>query len=148
MAEPVHRVPFSRRAIVAGAGAGAAAIGLGALAGCASTETSTPSGSADPSAAPAPTGPVGSTSEVPVGSAKIFAAQQVVVTQAQAGTFAGYSTVCPHQGCAVATVTGASIVCPCHGSAFALDGSVITGPAKRGLNPRDVTVDGEQISVS
>jgi nitrite reductase/ring-hydroxylating ferredoxin subunit/uncharacterized membrane protein len=38
---------------------------------------------------------------------------------------------CAHLGCALHTGTleGDTVVCPCHGSAFALDGTVVRGPA-------------------
>lgn len=55
------------------------------------------------------------------------------------------SAVCTHAGCTVNynKDTG-QIDCPCHGSQFALDGSVIQGPAKRPLTRYDATrEDGE-----
>ncbi len=128
----------SRRAVVIGAGAGLAAA---TVSGCASGI-----GSTDTTAAPAGTA-LGPTSAVPVGSAAIFDAQGVVVTQATTGKFAAFSTVCPHQGCAVSKVEGTAIICPCHGSNFALDGSVVTGPAKSGLAARAVTVAGDELTL-
>lgn len=91
---------------------------------------------------------LGPASEVPVGSARIYADQKVVVTQAAAGSYAAFSTTCPHQGCAVSSVSGGTIVCPCHGSTFALDGSVVQGPATRGLTKENVTVSGGQLTLS
>jgi Rieske Fe-S protein len=140
----------NRRAVVVGAAA--AAVGAGLLAvGCASTRTDPPAdtgaaASSEPAAATP--GALGPASEVPVGSAKIYPERQVVVTQAEPGRFVGLSTTCPHRGCAVATVSGATIICPCHRSTFGLDGSVISGPAPRGLAPREVTVDGDQLSLA
>jgi Rieske Fe-S protein len=61
-------------------------------------------------------------------------------------TFAGYLTrdqgklralaiTCPHLGCSYAFDDGKKhFVCPCHGSEFALDGSVIHGPATSPLS--------------
>jgi Rieske Fe-S protein len=137
-------VPVSRRAVVLGAGA--AAVGVGALvAGCSTVET--PGGA--PVSADDPAGtPVGQVSDVPVGSALIFDAVGVVVTQVTAGSLAAFSTTCPHQGCAVSAVEGTSIVCPCHGSRFALDGTVTTGPATRGLDSRPITVANGQITLA
>jgi nitrite reductase/ring-hydroxylating ferredoxin subunit len=129
---------LSRRTVIVG---GALAIGVGAAA-CAGGPP------ADAPAAAAAGTALGPTSDVPVGSARIFDAQGVVVTQATAGTFAGFSTVCPHQGCAVAKVEGASIVCPCHGSEFGLDGGVTKGPSQRGLTARAVTVKGTDLTVA
>ena len=42
------------------------------------------------------------------------------------------STVCTHLGCIVKTES-AGFECPCHGSRFASDGSVVKGPAPKGL---------------
>jgi nitrite reductase/ring-hydroxylating ferredoxin subunit len=38
---------------------------------------------------------------------------------------------CSHRGCLLhdGKLQGDTIVCPCHGSTFALDGSVLKGPA-------------------
>lgn len=130
--------PLSRRTVV-----GAAAVGAGLLsAGCAT---------AQPGAGPAPAAAAGTSlgpaAEVPVGSAKIFTDQGVVVTQATAGEYAAFSAACPHQGCNVGSVEGTRIICPCHGSAFALDGSVTEGPAKTGLASRPVAVEGDQLTL-
>jgi Rieske Fe-S protein len=135
---------LTRRSVLLGAGA--TAVGAGMLvAGCSTVDTSGSTGtSADE---PAGT-PVGQASDVPVGSGRIFDAVGVVVTQATAGTYAAFSTTCPHQGCAVSAVEGASIVCPCHGSTFALDGSVIRGPAQTGLESRPITVSDGQITLA
>jgi Rieske Fe-S protein len=123
---------------------GGALVGTGlAVAGCAGGPQAEPT-----AATAAPGTALGPTSDVPVGSAKIYTTQQVVVTQATAGTFTGFSTTCPHQGCPVAQVQGATIICPCHGSEFALDGSVVKGPAQTGLTARAVTVSGTTITVA
>ena len=139
MADPA--APLPRRAVVAGAGA--VAVGAGLLATGCST--------APPPAAPADIAagtPVGPAADVPVGGAQIFDAAGVVVTQPTAGSYSAFSTICPHQGCAVSAVQGASIVCPCHNSTFALDGSVTQGPAQGPLEPRPITVQDGQIRLA
>jgi Rieske Fe-S protein len=46
------------------------------------------------------------------------------------------STVCPHEGCSVGWKDEQNVfVCPCHDSSFAPDGSRISGPSLRGLDP-------------
>lgn len=142
MPDRTSPTPLSRRTVVVGAGA----LGAGlVVVGCATEDTGT--GEAAPRTSTAGT-VLGPATEVPVGSAKIYGTQGVVVTQATGGSFAAFSTVCPHQGCAVAAVEGATIVCPCHGSRFALDGSVEQGPATSGLSSRGVTVANDQLTLS
>ena len=46
------------------------------------------------------------------------------------------SAICPHEGCEVAWDQASNrFSCPCHESYFAADGSRISGPARRGLDP-------------
>lgn len=127
--------PLDRRTVVVGAAALTAGL---AVAGCSAATTSAPV---------AADGPLGPTSDVPVGGATIFADRAVVVTQATAGSFAAFSTVCPHQGCNVNAVDGAEIVCPCHDSRFDLSGAVLTGPAQSGLASVPVTVSGTELTL-
>ncbi|WP_458688292.1 Rieske (2Fe-2S) protein, partial [Nocardia tengchongensis] len=54
------------------------------------------------------------TADVPVGGGVILG--DTVVTQPNAGNFLAFSSVCPHQGCAVNAISGGVINCPCHGS--------------------------------
>lgn len=86
---------------------------------------------------------IAKTSEVPVGSGLIVG--DVVVTQAAAGDFKGFSSTCTHAGCTVNEVVDGTINCPCHGSKFNLDGSVAAGPATKPLASQPVTVQGDSI---
>lgn len=89
-----------------------------------------------------------STSQIPVNGGKVFAAQKVVVTQPQQGTFKAFSASCTHRGCTVGSVADGVIHCPCHGSAFsAADGSVKNGPATRPLPPVKIEVEGSSIKL-
>lgn len=46
------------------------------------------------------------------------------------------SAICPHMGCLVHWDPQTNqFDCPCHGSRFAADGSLVRGPALRGLDP-------------
>jgi len=157
--------PTSRRALLIGAG------GVGATVALAACGTGTDDDLGDGANAPVDAGQsagadsgadsgtdggdTGSggdgltTSQVPVGSGVILAAQGVVVTQPAEGQFKAFSNVCTHQGCPVANLDGGTINCTCHFSSFSIsDGSVLSGPASAPLEEKTVTVDGETISVA
>ena len=141
--------PTSRRGVIAGvAGLG---VGLPLLAACGSDGGSSGASGSSGSGGSSTTssGPIATTSEVPVGGGTIFAGEKVVVTQPTSGEFKAFSAVCPHQGCVVSEIKGKDINCPCHGSQFSItDGSVVTGPATEPLAPLKATVDGKDISVA
>jgi Rieske Fe-S protein len=146
----------TRRAVLAGTvGAGAAAVvtacGGGTGSGSATntpTQGTTPDGG-QTSTAPAAGGGLAKTSEIPVGGGKIFDAQKVVVTQPTAGQFKAFSAVCTHAGCNVGSISGGIIKCPCHGSQYSIeDGSVKGGPAPKPLPAKQVTVSGDNITVT
>ena len=50
----------------------------------------------------------------------------------EGGAVYAVSTICTHLGCIVKS-TPEGFQCPCHGSRFALDGSVVKGPAPQSL---------------
>ena len=152
---------MNRRTMVAGTGMIAAAA---AIVGCSSYGSTSAGG-----AAPATTGEsggapegtkrggtpeagqgetLGSPASIPVGGGVVYTSQQLVVTQPEAGTYRGFSAICTHKQCTVGTVADGTINCPCHGSKFAVaDGSVVRGPAKQPLPPREVAVEGNTIRV-
>ncbi len=151
---------ITRRVILTSATVGLAGASALALAACA---PATPSGAdAAVNNPPAPASTGGSTAaatgaagsgsivalaDIPVGGAKsvTFDGKGLLVAQPTAGTVVAFSSVCPHQGCAVAFAK-TDFECPCHGSAFALaTGDVTNGPAQTGLTPVAVKVDGDQI---
>ncbi len=89
------------------------------------------------------------TGDVPVGGGKIFKAEKVVVTQPEQGDFKAFSAICTHEGCVVANVSDGTINCTCHGSRFRVaDGSVAGGPAPKPLPAKQITVDGDSISLA
>ena len=58
------------------------------------------------------------------------------------------SAVCPHEGCEVAWEQNRNrFSCPCHESYFAADGSRISGPSPRGLDPLPVRVQDGTLQV-
>ena len=133
---------ISRRNAIAGAAA--AGIGAPLLAACGGGN-----GGGGQQPAPAAGQKLGPTSDVPVGSGRIFGDQQVVVTQPAQGSFEGFSAVCTHAGCLVSTVSNGTINCGCHGSQFSIqDGSVVTGPASSPLPKVKVTVKGGEITTA
>ncbi len=108
-----------------------------ATSGTATTAGATPSTS-KPVAVPAGTR-IGPASAVPVGGAATFqdprTGDPAAVVQPEAGTYAAFDTVCPHQGCVVAYSSQVRrFICPCHGSQFnSRTGAVLNGPAPTGL---------------
>ena len=128
------RMPRRRTVLQAG---GALAAGGFTVSACGAGST--------PQSAPTTvvTGPVGTPDQVPVGGGVIFPKAAVVVTQPAQGQFRAFSTRCPHQGCAVASVSDGFIVCPCHNSRFAVATGEPTpdSPAQQPLAPRQVAVE-------
>ncbi|WP_326696938.1 Rieske (2Fe-2S) protein [Streptomyces sp. NBC_01754] len=117
-------LPAARRTVLKGA-ALAGAAGLGAAA-C-STESKL--GHAED---PTPTAPVelGSPDEVPVGGAKLYREQRVVVSCPEKGRYKAFSAQCTHAGCLLDKVEDNEGNCPCHGSRFDMTtGEALRGPA-------------------
>jgi Rieske Fe-S protein len=74
------------------------------------------------------------TADVAVGGGVILEEEGIVITQPAQGEWRGFSSVCTHQGCTVASVAEGTINCDCHGSKFSIeDGSVVN--AATGLTP-------------
>jgi Rieske Fe-S protein len=156
MAEtPDETSSTSRRAVLAGVGAAGV---VAALAGCGSSGgNNAGSGGGSPAAAATggatggsgADGALAKTGDIPVGGGKIFDQQNVVVTQPTSGNFKAFSATCTHMGCMVNSVANGVIQCPCHGSQYSItDGSVKSGPAPKPLPAKNVTVQGDQLTVS
>jgi nitrite reductase/ring-hydroxylating ferredoxin subunit len=152
-----HGGDASRRAVVGGfLGVGVAApllVACGAEESSGSGDSGESGESAgesgDSAAGSPPSSAIGKTSEVPVGSGRIYKAEKVVVTQPTEGEFKAFSSICTHRQCPVTKIEGKDISCTCHGSKFSIaDGSVTDGPAEKPLEEFQVTVAGEEITVS
>ena len=156
--EPQRDTRATRRGVLAGVGL----VGLaGAVSACSSGgSSSSPAGAASASTAPASapgsasaaagtgsaTGALAITSEIPVGSGKIFTEQKVVVTQPTSGDFKAFSAVCTHMGCIVSQISNGTIDCPCHGSQYSIkDGAVVAGPAPSPLPAEPIKLSGTSI---
>jgi thiosulfate dehydrogenase [quinone] large subunit len=113
--------------------------------GAASSTTSASSTSTTTSQTKPAGTPIGPASAVPVGGAASFqdptTGDPGAVVQPEAGTFAAFDLVCPHQGCVVGySAPTKTFICPCHGSQFnGKTGAVENGPANRGLGRIRIT---------
>jgi nitrite reductase/ring-hydroxylating ferredoxin subunit len=160
---PVEDVfnPCARRALLLGGGA----LGVAVLAGCGGEDPAPSAGGGASSAAPAATTPAGNpfdntgaatapgeqappagalvaVKEVPVGGG-VVVNNNVLVVQPKQGTIKAFDAGCPHQGYIVDPPVGGNpiIMCPGHNSQFkTADGSLVRGPATRGLNAVAVKV--------
>ena len=165
-ASPQEPLPTRRNVLRGAAAAGVVGVATTIVSACGGSDQAgaggTPKASAAPSGAGSPSGgggggggasgagtTLGASSKVPVGGGQVFAKQKVVVTQPDKGKFLGFSAVCTHQGCTVATVEGGTINCPCHGSKFDIaTGKPVAGPAPAPLPSTDITVSGGEITLA
>ncbi|MFD3436341.1 Rieske (2Fe-2S) protein [Streptomyces sp. NPDC058685] len=132
----------ARRTVLKGAAlAGAAGLGVAAC----STESKL--GHAEN---PTPTAPVdlGAADAVPVGGAKLYREQRLIVSCPAAGQYRAFSAQCTHAGCVLDKVEGTEGNCPCHGSRFDVTtGKALQGPATVPLPEVPVTAkDGKLVA--
>jgi len=112
----------------------------------AASAPSSASGAGGGSTAGAQGSALAATSEIPVGSGKIFTSEKIVVTQPNSGDFKAFSAVCTHMGCIVSTISNGTIDCPCHGSQYSIStGAVVGGPAPGPLPAQAINVTGSNI---
>jgi nitrite reductase/ring-hydroxylating ferredoxin subunit len=97
------------------------------------------------------------TTDIKIGSAKIFAVNglPVVITQPKKGVFKAFNGYCTHQGAPLAASVGAvatqgtNMFCFQHGASFnTTTGSATGGPANRPLAKITAKVAGTQVSVT
>ena len=85
----------------------------------------------------------------PGGTARIdddAALLHVVALRTSASCVLAVFRVCPHGACEVAWEPATSVWrCPCHGSRFAPEGTLLEGPADRGLRQFPAVVDGDAV---
>ncbi|WP_184569071.1 Rieske (2Fe-2S) protein [Streptomyces zagrosensis] len=130
--------PASRRTVLRGAAlAGAAGLGVAA---CSPGESAR--------GPVTPTAPVhlGSADEVPVGEAKLYRNDRLLVAQPVKGEFKAYSAVCTHKGCVLRKIEDGEAKCACHGSMFdPATGEVLDGPAGEPLLSVPVRLEGGKL---
>ncbi|WP_329397858.1 Rieske (2Fe-2S) protein [Streptomyces melanogenes] len=116
--------PAARRTVLKGAAlAGAAGLGVAAC------STDSKLGHAG---TPTPTEPValGAPEEIPVGGAKLYREQRVMVSCPAKGEYKAFSAQCTHAGCVLDKIEDGHGNCPCHGSRFnVMTGKPVQGPA-------------------
>jgi menaquinol-cytochrome c reductase iron-sulfur subunit len=79
---------------------------------------------------------------------EVDSAQIVYVTKDAQGQLGVLSSICPHMGCTIAWQEGQNqFYCPCHGSVFKPDGTHVSGPSPRGLDPLPHKVANGQLMV-
>jgi Rieske Fe-S protein len=131
-------------------GSSSSSAGTNAATGAASAPSSASGSSASGAGGGSTAGAQGSalatTSEIPVGSGRIFTSEKIVVTQPNSGDFKAFSAVCTHMGCIVSTISNGTIDCPCHGSQYSIStGAVVGGPAPSPLPAKAINVTGSNI---
>ncbi|MFC0848967.1 Rieske (2Fe-2S) protein [Streptomyces noboritoensis] len=116
--------PAARRTVLKGAAlAGAAGLGVAAC------STDSKLGHAE---RPTPTAPValGAPEEIPVGGAKLYREQRLMVSCPAKGEYKAFSAQCTHAGCVLDKIEDGHGNCPCHGSRFnVMTGKPVQGPA-------------------
>jgi cytochrome b6-f complex iron-sulfur subunit len=78
-----------------------------------------------------------------------MAGDTIMVVRVSDTQVVALSAICTHAGCSMDYVAGQKVLdCPCHGSQFAMDGSVLRGPAVRPVRVYRVTLASNMITVS
>lgn len=91
----------------------------------------------------------GADTEIPVGGSKDIMSNEgkpVIVIHPDEDTYTALEKKCPHLGCMV-ELAKTELDCPCHGARFTLDGTLIGGPAPRGLHQYELKEMGGHIYV-
>ncbi|MER5768439.1 Rieske (2Fe-2S) protein [Streptomyces sp. NPDC001985] len=123
---------------------GAALAGTGAL-GAAACSTDSKLGRAKN---PVPTAPVdlGAVDAVPVGGAKLYREQRLIVSCPAEGEYKAFSAQCTHAGCVLDKIVGNEGNCPCHGSRFDVTtGKALVGPATVPLPEVQIKAEGGKL---
>ncbi|MFG2221586.1 Rieske (2Fe-2S) protein [Streptomyces sp. NPDC048644] len=129
---PARRTVLRGAALVGAAGFGVAACSTG--------------GANEASAVPTEPVDLGTAADVPVGGAKLYREDRLVVSQPAKGEFKCFSAKCTHAGCVLTEVEKEEGHCPCHGSRFDVTtGKVLQGPATEPLPEVPVKAKGGKL---
>ncbi|MQS40095.1 Rieske (2Fe-2S) protein [Streptomyces katsurahamanus] len=134
------RTPAARRTVLKGAAlAGAAGLGVAAC------STDSKLGRA---VSPTPTEPVhlGAADAIPVGGAKLYREERLIVSCPAEGEYKAFSAQCTHGGCVLDKIVGNEGNCPCHGSRFDITtGKALVGPATVPLPEVQIKAEGGKL---
>ncbi len=79
---------------------------------------------------------------------KAISEKAVYITKDPQGELRVLTSVCPHLGCTVPwNKERKEFVCPCHGGTYKADGSYVSGPALRGMDSLETSVEDGQLMV-
>jgi menaquinol-cytochrome c reductase iron-sulfur subunit len=79
---------------------------------------------------------------------KAISEKAVYVTKDEQGQLRVLSSICPHLGCTVPwDAAKKQFICPCHGAVYAADGARISGPALRGMDTLETSVEDGRLMV-
>lgn len=127
----------ARRTVLRGAAlAGAAGFGMAACSPDGQQATGVPDEPVE----------LGAADAVPVGGAKLYREDRLVVSQPAKGEFKCFGATCTHKGCVLTEVEKQEGYCSCHGSRFDVTtGKVLQGPATEPLPEVKVAAKGGKL---
>ncbi|MCK1796462.1 Rieske (2Fe-2S) protein [Streptomyces sp. XM4193] len=122
-----ERSPSRRSLLCGAAAAGAAGLGLTACSGAGEEWPKSPAAESEAVG-------LGSADSVPVGGARLYRDDRLLISQPEQGKYRAFSAVCTHGGCVLSSVEKLEADCACHGSRFdAGTGKVLRSPATTDL---------------
>ena len=71
----------------------------------------------------------------------------ILIVRTGKDSYEALNPICPHKECTVKVKSAELIQCPCHKSAYAIDGTYKSGPAKKSLSKFPFTIKDGTLSV-
>jgi menaquinol-cytochrome c reductase iron-sulfur subunit len=79
---------------------------------------------------------------------KMISEKVVYVIKDSQGQLRVLTSICPHLGCTVPwNKEKHEFICPCHGATFTPDGTRVSGPSLRGMDPLETSIQDGQLLV-